>query len=160
MSISRSFKLLQVFFVISMALVSITSLTTKGYCDDYWVYVTRNELFTQYYNSSSVKIDKQNKIIQVWIKVVYTTKGKSDYLEKLKKINLFRDDYFDFKEDLTLMLYNYNEMKNYIKQITYYSASGSVIDSLKGRNKWNDILPGSIGETTLNKLLEDYNIKR
>lgn len=48
-----------VFFVILVSLVSLTIHPSKGYCEDDWVYVESNETFTDYYNSSSIKIDKK-----------------------------------------------------------------------------------------------------
>ena len=47
-------------FVIMVSLISPATLPSNGYGDD-WVYVDRDKESTQYYQSSSVKIDKQKK---------------------------------------------------------------------------------------------------
>ena len=55
-------------------LFSLITLSFNGYCDN-WVLIKKNENISSYYNSSSIKIDKENKIVKVWVKDVYTKRG-------------------------------------------------------------------------------------
>lgn len=146
-----------IFFVILVSLVSLTTLHLKGYCDE-WVYVESYKNFTQYYNSSSVKIDKQNKIIKLWEKRVYTEKGKIDFFgtcdsnEKLK--------YTDIDHTLGLVLLDYKNWKYSINHIKYYAKSNNVVFDGERPTKWRDITPDSKDESCFNKILKDYNIHR
>ena len=140
-----------------VSLVSLTTLPSNGYCED-WVYGGRNKYCTLYYNSSSVKIDKQNKIIKVWVKFVYTEKGRIMRLEGLDTIE--KQKLIDFKYDLFLFLLNYKQWKYTITHITIYSKSGEVLRDGEGPTKWTDIIPDTLEQNLFNQILQDYNIKR
>lgn len=147
-----------ILIVISVSLVSLTTLPFKGYCDD-WVYVGSTDLSTEYYNSSSVEIDKQNKVIKMRVKRVFTDMGKNDYLKKLEIIN--NQKYREFSYVLILYLLDYKEWKYSILNVTDYSKSGSVLFNGKlSSNKLNDIIPDSIDDLCFKQVLRDYNIKR
>jgi hypothetical protein len=139
------------FFVI---LVYLVCFTTNGYCDD-WVYVGSNKGFTLYYKSSTVKIDKKNKTIKVWVKTVYTEKGKNVLLEKQDK-----QKFADIKHDLILNLFDYQQWKRGFTHITVFSKSDNIILEEEYPPKWSDITPDTVYDTLLNQLLNDFNIKR
>jgi hypothetical protein len=158
MSILRGLKLLQVFRVICVILISITLFYSNGYCEDDWGKVGSYENFTQYYNISSVQIDKHNNIITVWVKCVFTEKGKISYLDKVDSIYLPK--YIKFDHTLLLYKLNYKEWKFSLQHINDYSKSDDLLFSGPVSANWEDIKPNSISETLFNKILKDYNIKR
>lgn len=146
-----------IFFVILVSLVSLTTFPLNGYCDD-WVLIKRNENISSYYNSSSIKIDKENKIIKVWVKDVYTEKGRINYLKDLGSIK--QSYYKDIKVDLGLYLLNYKKWQyctNYLKR---YSKSGDVLFDNEYPIKWYNIDPDSDENLSFNKILQDYKIQR
>lgn len=155
MSIIRGFKFPQVFLVIVFLLISLTTLSSIGYCGE-WIYVGKTDMFTQYYRSSSIKIDKQNKIIKVWAKFEWTDKGKTDYLKYVKD----RKSFNDINHSLNLILMNYKDWRYSITNIVSYSKSGKVLEDIKLQPEWDDIIPDSLMEFVTNHILKDNNIQR
>ena len=124
--------------------------------DDTFVIITSNDKMTYYYNPHSVEVDDTNHIIKVWIKLVFTDKGKQDLLETYKDDN-FR--YIDY--DLLLFVINYNKMIYNIKEVIhYYILSDKIIDVKDTSDKWKDIIPGSFSEGVLNIFYDNNTIKR
>lgn len=134
-----------IFFINILLSIFLSILPLNGYCDN-WVYIGNNEDFTDYYNSSSVKIDKQNKTIEVRVKRVYTEKGK---------INYKSGDY-----SLNSILLNYKECKWCITHLTNYSKSGNVLFDDERPPKWSDIKPDSVIDKIINQIIKDYKIQR
>ncbi len=89
MSIFRSLRFFQVFLVISVSLFFLTSFTSIVYGDD-WVYVGTHDYFSYYYNNTSIKINRNSKLIDVWVKKKYTEKGIQRYINnrKDKELNI------------------------------------------------------------------------
>lgn len=137
-------------------MVSFTTFPSKGYCNE-WSYVFSNEYLTWYYNSSSVKIDKNEKTIKVWVKQVFTEKGKKDYLNEV--ISIDNQKYTDFKYSLLLYLINYRDWEYCTTNITDYSNSDNVLNSIKPPPKWKDILPDSTFEFFTNQLLKIITLR-
>jgi len=124
--------------------------------DDTYVLITITDKITYYYNPHSVEVDDTNHIIKVWIKLVFTDKGKQDLLETYKDDN-FR--YIDY--DLLLFVINYNKMIYNIKEVIhYYILSDKIIDVKDTSDKWKDIIPGSFSEGVLNIFYDNNTIKR
>ena len=67
------------FLVILASLVSLTTLSSRGFCA-VWERVGGNEDFTIFFAPDTVWIDKENKMIQIWLQYKYTEKGKNDFL--------------------------------------------------------------------------------
>jgi len=123
-----------------------------------WVYVLNTKDFTEYYKPTSVMIDKQNKIINVWTKSVFTDKGKSEFLLKWSKIG--NRKYNDINHQLILRIFNYKEWKSMSIHIMYVSKSGNVLWDGEGPPKWVNIQPDTVIHFFISQLLEDYNINR
>jgi hypothetical protein len=157
----RGFELFRLILVILVSLVSLFIFSFYGYCDDDWVYVDRvdsNEYFSLYYRKSSVKVNKQDKILKVWVKRVYTEKGRIDYLKNFTGIK--NQKQLDMNHTLILYLLDYNDWKSIVTHKTVYSKSGKVLDDGGDKINWNDIQPNSVGDILFNKILKDYNIQR
>ena len=118
MSFLKGVKFFRLTLVILLFRVSLTAIPSKGYCDD-WVYSNSWEDFTQYYNSSSIIIDKQDKIIKVWEKRVYTNKGKINLLSNCDRIEI--PMYKNISYSLILNLIDYNNSKFTPIWVAHYS---------------------------------------
>lgn len=157
MSIPRGFRFFQVLLVILVSLVSLTTFSSQGYCD-YWVYVSKDDIFTTYYNRSSVEIDKQKKIIKVRIKHEFTEKGKIELLKDLGDVQ--KQKYIDINYSVVLFSFNYKERKYSFTHSVFYSKLGGILRRETYPPEWDNIIPESNNEYLLNKILKDYNIIR
>jgi hypothetical protein len=158
MSVLRSFKFFQVCLVISTLLVSLSTLPLNGYCNDKWVRATNNDNNVIYYNPASVKIDKQKKIINVSTKWIFTEKGKINFSKNINDVD--NQKIKDIDHSIILYSFNYKEWKCNIIKITEYIKSGKEIYSDESTHEWRDIPPNGIINLLLNKIIQNYNIKR
>jgi hypothetical protein len=78
-SIVRDFKSFRLILIILVCLVGLTTFSLRAYCGDEWILLNSNENSNIYYNPVTIEIDKPNNIIKVWIKSVYTEKGRVIY---------------------------------------------------------------------------------
>jgi hypothetical protein len=122
---------------------------------DNWVFITRNDEGNWYYKANLVNIDDYNHIITVWIKIVYTDKGKHKFIKTHKQ-----DKYKDINRSLCLMLIYYKKMNYYEERVVYYTKSGEILGSDELSVKSLKFIPKYVGDKLLIKILEDYNIKR
>jgi hypothetical protein len=146
-----------IYLVIFVSWVSLIIFPFNGNCDE-WVYVVENDDYIMYYNPSSVKIDKQKKIIEVLQKRQFTEKGKLFFLNKFDSIKKFK--YNDINYTLMWYVIDYDKMKYNRTNITYYSKSGNVLFDGKPPIKWTDLKLNSLGNEVFNKICKDYNIKK
>jgi hypothetical protein len=154
-----SLKLKTIFLTIFLSWISLVTLTLNGSCDD-WVLIGSNKNFTLYYNSSSVKIDDKNHLIKVLGKRVLTKNGKIEFFNDFNKDNIKEQEFIDLSYSVGLYLLNYKQRKFSFNDITAYSKSGDVLYMDNSILKWEDIIPDSLGEILINKLIKDYNIQR
>jgi hypothetical protein len=140
--------------IVSMGIVFIQNTTpiiaTK--IDD-WVFVIGNDKGNWYYKSNLIYIDDKTNIIQGWVKIVYTEKGKQEFL------NTHKDDkYKNINRSLSKVLINYQKL-TYQTDIVYYYSLDNIIGSNKLSVKNDDFIPKSVGSKLLEKIIKDYNIK-
>jgi len=159
MTIPKNHELTRIFFLILVSFVSLTTIPSIVYGSN-WVFAGSNEDYTDYYNPSSIKIDKQNNIIKVWAKLIYTPKGKNDLLNRRKELNLSNEKYMYLNYSLILYYFNYKEWKFSSNHVTVYSKSGGILGDGEFPYKWKDIPPDSVAEEMLNKILNEYNIHK
>jgi hypothetical protein len=158
MPILKNFKPFQAFLLISTLMVCLSTLPLKGYCNDKWVRAANNDNNIIYYNPSSVKIDKQKKIINVSTKWVFTDKGKIDFSKKIDGND--KQKLKDIDHSIILYSFNYKEWKCNITNITEYNKSGKQLYSDESVHEWSDIPINSVIDLLLIKILQKYNIKR
>jgi hypothetical protein len=120
-----------------------------------WVFVLGNAKGDWYYKLNSINTDKQTHIMTVWVKIVYTDKGKQEFL-KTHKI----DKYADIDRSLSLLIINIPKMKYYEDRVVYYSKSDNIIGSDELSIKRGEFIPKSVADKLLIKFIENYNIKR
>jgi hypothetical protein len=116
-----------------------------------WIFVDYTDDDTCYINSKY--LSKGDMKIKIWVKEeskkqVYVRKGKS----KVKKtvINI----------EKTLFEFDCENQKYMNHYSVTYNSSGSVIkhyEPLDYQKVWHLIIPGSVGESLLNKACEIYN---
>lgn len=156
MTIFNGIKLFRLNLVIFMSMVSLIAFSSIVFGDE-WVKIGSDEEFTQYYNKSSVKIGKQNKTIEVRLKLVFTDKGKSDFLVKNSKSKIkYSDISFQSKE----YLLNYKEWKYSMLFISYNSQSGKSLFHREYLPEWKDIISDTFLDKLTNHLVKDYKIKK
>ena len=137
-------------------MISLTIIPTRGFCDE-WVKIRNYKNFTDYYNKSSVKIDKEKKVISVLMKREVTEEGRIDLRKRLNKsIDSKVNDIENFIE---LTSFDYKENKHCMSHITINTKSG-VLSDKDISIKWIDIQPNSEEDMSLNKILKDNNIQR
>ena len=156
MSILRNLKLFRINLIILMSMVSLITFSSIVLGDD-WVKIGSDEEFTQYYNSSSVKIDKRKKTIEVWVKLVFTDKGKSDFLEK--KDNKSKQKYIDINHQLKHYLLNYKELKSQIIFVSFKTKTDKLLFHRAYIPEWKYIIPDTFLDKLTNQLVNDYNIQ-
>jgi hypothetical protein len=157
--IDMSLKLNTIFLAFLLSLIFFVTLTSNGYCDD-WVLIGSNKNFTLYYNSSSVKIDDKNHVIKVLGKRVFTKNGKIEFFNGFNKDNVKDQEYIDLNYSVGSYLLDYRQRKYSFNDITAYSKSGNVLYTDNSILKWKDIIPNSLVEFLINKLINDCNIQK
>jgi hypothetical protein len=125
---------------------------------DNWVKIGSDEVFTQYYNSSSVKIDKRKKTIEVLVKLAFTDKGKSDFLEN--KDSKSKQKYIDINYQLKHYLLNYNELKSQIIFVSFNTKTDKLLFHRAYLSEWKNIISDTFLDKLTNQLVKDYNIKK
>lgn len=140
-----------------MSMVSLITFSSIVLADE-WVKIGSDEVFTQYYNSSSVKIDKRKKTIEVWVKLVFTDKGKSDFLEK-KDIKS-KQKYIDINNQSKHYLLNYKELKSQLIFVSFNTKTDKLLFHRAYIPEWKNIIPDTFLDKLTNQLVNDYNIKK
>ncbi len=123
----------------------------KTYSQD-WNFVC-NSLDKETYYMNSSYLSKGDMTIKIWVKKlnekqIFVKKGKS----KIRKTVI--------NEEKILWEFDCENQKEMIHYGILYNSSGSVIkqyEPLDYQKEWNIIIPGSIGESLLNKACEIYN---
>ena len=151
---------------IGISMIGFSNHTSKSGVNmiDDWVYLGSYKNHTQYYKKSSVIIDEEKNTITVLVKSATRTKDIV-YLQKIYGSK--EPNYIKCKQQNKWYVFNYKKWQFTITSITDYSRSGKVLlETVYQHNwlhnifpvQWDDIMPGSIVDLYLNRLLEDYDI--
>ena len=145
-----------IIIIVSMGIVYIRNTTpiTVIKIND-WVFITSNDEGSWYYKSNLINIDEQTHIINVLVKYIYTDKGKEKLLETYKN-----DKYKDIDRSLSMVSINYQKMTYHQNRVVYYSKSDNIIGNDELSVKIDDLIPQSVGNKLIMKILEEYNIMR
>ena len=134
-------------FVLLVVFLSIQ----KTYSQD-WNYVGYSTRYGHYYINSAY-LSKDGQKIKIWAKrefekQVYVKKGKS----KIKKTVTNEEKIlYEFDCENQRLMHHYSII---------YNSDGSATqeyDPLDYQKEWSVIIPGSVGESLLNKVCELYN---
>lgn len=145
-----------IIIMFSMGIVYIRNITpiTVVKIDD-WVFVTANEEGSWYYKSNSMYIDDQSHSVTGWVKFIYTDQGKQAFLKTHKD-----DKYRDIVRSLYMIEIDYQKLEFKEIRVVYYSNSDNIIGSEELPIKIDGLIPKSVGDKLLVKILKGYNIKR
>jgi hypothetical protein len=122
---------------------------------DDWVLISSNDEGNWYYKANLVNIDYQTHIITVWVKIMYTDKGKREFIKTHKEYK-----FKDIDRSLCLVFINYQKMTYQEERVVYYAKSGDILGSDELSVKGIEFIPKSVGDKLLIKILADYNIKK
>lgn len=103
-------------------------------------------------DSKTIRIDKKNKVIQVWITFEFNKKGKDDYIHD------YGQNYNNFGYSKFFYFINYRNMTNKNNTSTYYNCDGSFIETI-GSGQWSSIIPDSVMEGITETIMKKYHLK-
>jgi hypothetical protein len=120
-----------------------------------WVLFKNTEEGNWYYKANSINIDEQTYTIKVWVKIIYTDKGKQEFLKTRNE-----NKYNNIDRSLIMASINYRKLIYQENRVVYYSNLDDIIGSDELFTKKDNFIPQPVGDELLNKILKDYNIKR
>ncbi len=104
-----------------------------------------------FFDLETIKIDKKNKIIKVWVIRVASEKGRA----KFSKFNGFSN----YGYQKMLWTVDYVNMKIKTNPSTFMDCDGSSITTLLDDGKWEELYPSSINELVVEEIIKKYNLK-
>ena len=125
---------------------TIIGLTIFGYGEVWgedWKLLKKTEDAKFYYNKKDIT-DSPQKIVKVWIRQVYTKKGK------MNMIKLVGPRYENLSYSINSLEFDCGGKLIHFLSMTYYSKNGDVLDLENPSDKWESIRPGSVFDV-LNK---------
>jgi hypothetical protein len=127
-----------------------------------WVRIDSNKDYSNYYDSSSINVDKNIKIIKIWVKEVFTAKGKSLILDKMRESSATIGKMKTLKYSISYLSINYNENTYHLNEITYYAKPGEVLynNVYSKKSDWKNISSDKKFEFLLNKILQDFSLEK
>lgn len=130
-------------------MVTLTiGLALFGFADVWgadWKLFKKTEDAKFYYDKKDVTPFAQ-KIIKVWIRQVYTKKGKTDM------INLVGSRYQNLSYSINSLEFNCGTKLIRFLSMTNYSKNGDVLDLENSSDKWESIPPNSVFEALYKKV--------
>lgn len=103
-------------------------------------------------DAKTIRIDRKNKVIQVWITSIVNHKSRD------KAIQILGQDYNNIGYTKDLSLINYGNMTYKSNTFSYYNCDGSIIKTF-GAGEWMNILPESVREVTTDSIMKKYGLK-
>lgn len=102
-----------------------------------------------------IKIDKKNKLIQVWTIWLASHEGRVDQINSLSQYA----NYNNFGYLKQLFLIDYKNMRHRGEPSTDYNCDGNVITSGDYESKWKNTVPDSVMEGITKRIMQKYNLK-
>jgi hypothetical protein len=115
-----------------------------------WIFTYNTNWGKVYYDKENiVKIDKD--IIKIWVRVVFSEKGKKDFIKENGK------EYENISHILSHVNLNCSSREYYEVYASLYDISGKSIEGSEGSPdpKWNPIVPRTSGEALYNAVCKD-----
>jgi len=109
-----------------------------------WKLFKKTEDAKFYYDKQDIPHLSQ-KMVKVWIKEVYTKKGKRDML------NLVGPRYENLSYSVNSLEFDCGGKMFRFLSLTYYSKNGNVLDLENPPDKWESIPPNSMFEALFKK---------
>lgn len=118
----------------------VMGLTIFGYSEVWgedWKLFKKTVDAKFYYDTKDITHSPQ-KMVSVWIRQVYTKKGKADM------INLAGPRYEHLSHSINSLEFNCGAKMVRFLSMTYYSKNGDVLDLEDSPDKWESITPNSM----------------
>ena len=129
--------------------VSIVCLLTVGYTTVHgaeWVYYSTSLDGKFYYDKESITSGGKG-IIKVWGKIVYSEKGKEDYIQFAKEKSFYSKRFENINYSLNLNIINCTTREFNVSSSTKRDEIGDIIDSASSNiPSWAPIPPESTVE--------------
>ncbi len=103
-------------------------------------------------DAKTIRIDKKNKVIQVWITFISNQKERDSWIQK------YGQDYNNYGYYKSLYIINYGNMTYKTNTGTNYNCDGSPIKSF-GASEWKSIIPDSVMEGITQSIMKKYHLK-
>ena len=104
-------------------------------------------------DTQTIKIDRQSKIIEVWVLKFASEKGRNTMIESMNS------RYSDFGYSKELTIFNYGKMHSGIKEVQNFRCDGSVIQSEDTLTpKMRNIAPYSMRDLIIQELMKKYKL--
>lgn len=104
-------------------------------------------------DTESIKIDKKNKLIQVWTIWLASYSGKLDLIRQSGKY-----DNYNFGYNLAHITIDYKNMRFLSDSFSRYNCDNSLITSTS-ISKWVNSAPNTITEDMIKSIMQKYNLK-
>ena len=111
--------------------ISIVCLLLVGYTTvngAEWVYYGKSANGLWYYDKESIDLDGKGTL-KVWDKLIYTEKGKKDYIEKSKKGGYYKMEFKDLSYSLLLNVIKCSTKEHRITSMSHNDGEGGIIVS-------------------------------
>ena len=151
-------------FALSLScLVLLTTVVfAKNACSDNELKWLKNERYKLVFrlssgqdvflNTAQTKIDKENKIIEVW------TVSLASEDEQFDAIDSYGDSYNNYGFLQKVWLINYSTQEFQIKEYIDKSCDRQMITM--GRiEKWKPLLPDTLPNTLMKRIIKEYNLQ-
>lgn len=107
-----------------------------------------------YYDTKTIKIDKKNKTVEVWMLYAVNENGRLDMIKK------HGNAFSDYGDSKLLNLFDYSKGRAKLKRYALYACSGDLINSTSlNDNEFLDVIPGSHDEAAINDIIAKYKLK-
>jgi hypothetical protein len=110
-----------------------------------WKLFKKTEDAKFYYDAKDIARSSQ-KIVKVWIRQVYTKKGKTDMM------NLVGARYKNLSYSVNSLEFDCGARRVLFLSMTHYSKNGDVLDLENPSDKWEPIPPDSMFDVLYKKL--------
>lgn len=105
------------------------------------------------FDNKTIKIDKKNKTVDVWITDI------SSPLDRSELIKDHGDKYTNFGYSQRLVRFFYTTNQHQLNQWLFLNCDGTVMDQSSDAGKPKYLSPNSITEKVLDKIMTKYNLK-
>lgn len=107
-----------------------------------------------YFDTKTIKVDKKNKTVDIWIYNVTNTVGRESM------IKTYGDAYqnFGLTKIRNRFFYTNNQMTS-LALIEHDCDGSTIFQDLNLKSKVFDVVPNSFGEAQLQHIIQKYNLK-
>lgn len=147
----------------STLLLTTLALATENACSDSELLWTQKKQFTHlgstdlssvFIDTKNIKIDKKNKIIEVWVIFVQSKVFVSQAIKE------YGNKYATYGYMKALNRFNYSQNTVNSKDFTNYNCNGSIIpEGITRKSDWREIRPASMDEAVMNSVITLYKLK-